>query len=409
MEPLAKKLEPKSLNDVLGQKHLIGKGAILRNLVEKKKLVSMILYGKPGIGKTSIAKSIVNDLDMPYRFLNATINNKKDFDTVVSEAKIYNGMILIMDEIHRLNKDKQDLLLPQLESGLITLIGMTTSNPYHAINPAIRSRCQLFELNELETTDIIEGLNKAVKSSYLEGITIDDDTIKYIANLAGSDLRYAYNLLEIAFYASNNQKVDINLVKQINSKPVFFSDKNGDGHYDVLSAFQKSIRGSDVDASLHYLARLITEGDLDSIYRRMSVIAYEDIGLANPSIGPKVIAAIEAAERVGLPEARIPLGTIVTEMALSPKSNTAHLALDEAIEDIEKGNTGNVPNHIKTDSKEYLYPHDYPNSYVYQEYLPKKLKEKKYYHPKTTGYEKNIKNYYDFIENMKNNSKLKDR
>lgn len=401
MEPLAKKLEPKSLNDVLGQKHLIGKGAILRNLVEKKKLVSMILYGKPGIGKTSIAKSIVNDLDMPYRFLNATINNKKDFDTVVSEAKIYNGMILIMDEIHRLNKDKQDLLLPQLESGLITLIGMTTSNPYHAINPAIRSRCQLFELNELETTDIIEGLNKAVKSSYLEGITIDDDTIKYIANLAGSDLRYAYNLLEIAFYASNNQKVDINLVKQINSKPVFFSDKNGDGHYDVLSAFQKSIRGSDVDASLHYLARLITEGDLDSIYRRISVIAYEDIGLANPSIGPKVIAAIEAAERVGLPEARIPLGTIVTEMALSPKSNTAHLALDEAIEDIEKGNTGNVPNHIKTDSKEYLYPHDYPNSYVYQEYLPKKLKGKKYYHPKTIGYEKNIKNYYDFIESMK--------
>ena len=409
MEPLAKKLEPKSLNDVLGQKHLIGKGAILRNLVEKKKLVSMILYGKPGIGKTSIAKSIVNDLDMPYRFLNATINNKKDFDTVVSEAKIYNGMILIMDEIHRLNKDKQDLLLPQLESGLITLIGMTTSNPYHAINPAIRSRCQLFELNELETTDIIEGLNKAVKSSYLEGITIDDDTIKYIANLAGSDLRYAYNLLEIAFYASNDQKVDINLVKQINSKTVFFSDKNGDGHYDVLSAFQKSIRGSDVDASLHYLARLITEGDLDSIYRRMSVIAYEDIGLANPSIGPKVIAAIEAAERVGLPEARIPLGTIVTEMALSPKSNSAHLALDEAIEDIEKGNTGNVPNHIKTDSKEYLYPHDYPNSYVYQEYLPKKLKGKKYYHPKTTGYEKNIKSYYDFIENMKNNSKLKDR
>lgn len=401
MEPLAKKLEPKSLNDVLGQKHLIGKGAILRNLVEKKKLVSMILYGKPGIGKTSIAKSIVNDLDMPYRFLNATINNKKDFDTVVSEAKIYNGMILIMDEIHRLNKDKQDLLLPQLESGLITLIGMTTSNPYHAINPAIRSRCQLFELNELETTDIIEGLNKAVKSSYLEGITIDDDTIKYIANLAGSNLRYAYNLLEIAFYASNDQKVDINLVKQINSKPVFFSDKNGDGHYDVLSAFQKSIRGSDVDASLHYLARLITEGDLDSIYRRMSVIAYEDIGLANPSIGPKVIAAIEAAERVGLPEARIPLGTIVTEMALSPKSNTAHLALDEAIEDIEKGNTGNVPNHIKTDSKEYLYPHDYPNSYVYQEYLPKKLKGKKYYHPKTTGYEKNIKSYYDFIESMK--------
>ncbi len=400
-EPLAKKLEPKSLDDVLGQKHLIGKGAILRNLVEKKKLVSMILYGKPGIGKTSIAKAIVNDLDMPYRFLNATINNKKDFDMVVSEAKIYNGMILIMDEIHRLNKDKQDLLLPQLESGLITLIGMTTSNPYHAINPAIRSRCQLFELKELETTDIIEGLNNAVKSSYLEGINIDDDTISYIANLAGSDLRYAYNLLEIAFFASNDQKVDIKLIKQINSKPVFFSDKNGDGHYDVLSAFQKSIRGSDVDASLYYLARLIVEEDLDSIYRRMSVIAYEDIGLANPSIGPRVMAAIAAAELVGLPEARIPLGTIVVEMALSPKSNSAHLALDEAINDIRNGNTGNVPNNIKTDSKEYLYPHDYPGAYVYQEYLPKKLKGKRYYHPKTIGYEKNIKSYYDFIENMK--------
>lgn len=400
-EPLAKKLEPKSLDDVLGQKHLIGKGAILRNLVEKKKLVSMILYGKPGIGKTSIAKAIVNDLYMPYRFLNATINNKKDFDMVVEEAKIYNGMILIMDEIHRLNKDKQDLLLPQLESGLITLIGMTTSNPYHAINPAIRSRCQLFELKELETTDIIEGLNNAVKSSYLEGIKIDDDTISYIANLAGSDLRYAYNLLEIAFFASNDQRVDIKLVKQINSKPVFFSDKNGDGHYDVLSAFQKSIRGSDVDASLYYLARLIVEEDLDSIYRRMSVIAYEDIGLANPSIGPRVMAAIAAAELVGLPEARIPLGTIVVEMALSPKSNSAHLALDEAINDIRNGNTGNVPNNIKTDSKEYLYPHDYPGAYVYQEYLPKKLKGKKYYRPKTIGYEKNIKSYYDFIENMK--------
>ena len=404
MEPLAKKLEPKSLNDVLGQKHLIGKGAILRNLVEKKKLVSMILYGKPGIGKTSIAKSIVNDLDIPYRFLNATINNKKDFDTVVSEAKIYNGMILIMDEIHRLNKDKQDLLLPQLESGLITLIGMTTSNPYHAINPAIRSRCQLFELNELETTDIIEGLNKAVKSSYLEGITIDDDTIKYIANLAGSDLRYAYNLLEIAFYASNDQKVDINLVKQINSKPVFFSDKNGDGHYDVLSAFQKSIRGSDVNAALHYAARLIEAEDLDILYRRMTVIAYEDIGLANPSIGPKVEAAIQASERLGLPEARIPLGNIIVEMALSPKSNTSHLALDEALNDIRKGNTGNVPNHIKTTSPDYKYPHDYPNHFVKQQYLPDNLVGKKYFKPQNTSkYEESLKNVYDKLQKMFDN------
>ena len=400
-EPLAKKLEPKSLDDVLGQKHLIGKGAILRNLVEKKKLVSMILYGKPGIGKTSIAKAIVNDLDMPYRFLNATINNKKDFDMVVEEAKIYNGMILIMDEIHRLNKDKQDLLLPQLESGLITLIGMTTSNPYHAINPAIRSRCQLFELKELETTDIIEGLNNAVKSSYLEGIKIDDDTISYIANLAGSDLRYAYNLLEIAFFASNDQRVDIKLVKQINSKPVFFSDKNGDGHYDVLSAFQKSIRGSDVDASLYYLARLIVEEDLDSIYRRMSVIAYEDIGLANPSIGPRVMAAIQASELVGLPEARIPLGQIVVEMALSPKSNSSHLALDAAINDIRRGNTGNVPDNIKTTSPDYLYPHNYPNDWVKQNYMPKNLIGKKYYIPKDNKVEKSLNKLHEEMRSEK--------
>lgn len=399
-KPLALKLAPKSLKEVLGQEKLIGKGKVLSNLVKNKKIFSMILYGKPGIGKTSIATAIVNDLGAKYRFLNATINNKKDLEIVIEEAKMYGGIILIMDEIHRMNKDKQDLLLPQLESGLITLIGMTTSNPYHSINPAIRSRCQLFELEPLEEKDIIKGLKKATKSEYLEGIKINNKTIEFIAKLSGNDLRYAYNLLEIAFYSSDTVEVTIEKIKEINNKPVFFSDKNGDGHYDVLSGLQKSIRGSDVNASLHYLARLVVEGDLDSIYRRLSVIAYEDIGLANPAIGPRLDAAINACERVGLPEARIPLGTIVTEMALSPKSNTAHTAFDEAISDIENGNVGTLPKHLRTDSPDYIYPHDYKGAFVVQQYLPDKLKNKKYYHPKDIGYEKQIKETYERIERL---------
>ena len=400
-KPLAVKLAPTSLSEVLGQEHLIGKGKILTNLVKNKKLFSMILYGKPGIGKTSIATALVHDLGIRYRFLNATINSKKDFDIVVEEAKMYDGIVLIMDEIHRLNKDKQDLLLPQIESGLITLIGMTTSNPYHALNPAVRSRCQLFELHELTTANILEGIHRACVSGYLPDIQIDEKTKKYIADLAGNDLRFAYNLLEICYYATDNKSITIETVKMIHNKPVFFHDKNGDGYYDVLSAFQKSIRGSDVNAALHYLARLIMAGDLDSIFRRMSVIAYEDIGLANPGIGPKVMAAIEAAKLVGLPEARIPLGTIVIEMALSPKSNTAHVALDEALADIEKGNVGNVPNHIKTNAKDYKYPHDFPNAFVRQQYLPDKLKNRKYYHPKNLGYEATLEKFYRYLEGLK--------
>ena len=401
---LALKLAPKSIKDVIGQTHLIGKDKILTNLVKNKKVFSMILYGKPGIGKTSIANAIVNDLGVKYRFLNATINNKKDFDIVIEEAKMYDGLVLIMDEIHRLNKDKQYLLLPQLESGLITLIGMTTSNPYHAINPAIRSRCQLFELKELSESDIIKGINRAIKHPDLNGIKIDKKAISLIAKLSGNDLRYAYNLLEIAFYSTTDKVITEDVIKSINNRPVFFSDKNGEGHYDVLSGLQKSIRGSDIDAALHYLGRLIIEGDLDSIYRRLSVIAYEDIGLANPAIGPRLDSAINAAERVGLPEARIPLGTIVAEMALSPKSNTAHTAFDEAIREIENGNVGTIPKHIKTNAQDYKYPHDYKGAYVVQQYLPDRIKNQKYYHPKDIGYEKQLKDIYEKLEKIKNAS-----
>ena len=405
MEPLAVSLRPKSLKDVIGQQHLIGKDKVLSNLVKNKRLFSMILYGKPGIGKTSIAYALINDLKQKYVMLNATINNKQDFDNCIYEAKENNGIIVIMDEIHRLNKDKQDLLLPYLENGLITLIGLTTSNPYHKLNPAIRSRCQIFELKELTLDDIKKALKKACKSEYLKDIKIDNESIELIATLSSGDLRSAYNLLEISYYSSPNKTVSVDGIKKINSKPAFFHDKNEDGHYDVLSAFQKSIRGSDVNASLHYLARLIEAEDLDSIYRRMTVIAYEDIGLANPSMGPKVDAAINACERLGLPEGRIPLSVVVTELALSPKSNSAHMALDYALMDIEKGNTGNVPNHIKTNSKDYLYPHNYPNGIVKQQYLPDNLKNRKYYIPKTTSkYEQSLKNVYDKINEFNKNS-----
>ncbi len=404
-KPLAIKLRPTKIDEIIGQQHLIGENKVIRNLVKNQKLFSMILYGKPGIGKTSIATAIVNEFNVQYRFLNAVINNKKDFDIVVEEAKMYKGLVVIMDEIHRLNKDKQDLLLPYLESGLITLIGMTTSNPYHKINPAIRSRCQIYELKELTKEDIIDAIKRAIISPYLENIQINEESIDYIATVSGGDLRYAYNLLEVAYASTSDYKITTEHLQNICSKPNLFHDKNEDGHYDVISAFQKSIRGSDVNAALHYLSRLIEAEDLDIIYRRMTVIAYEDIGLANPSIGPKVEAAIAACERLGLPEGRIPLGNIVIELALSPKSNSGHLALDAALNDIRKGNTGNVPNHIKTNAVDYKYPHDYPNHWVNQQYLPDNLINKKYYTPITTSkYEQALKTVYDAIEKLKKES-----
>lgn len=400
MRPLADVLRPLKLDDVAGQKHLIGKGKVIRNLVNNKKIFSMILYGPCGTGKTTLAYSIINELELKYEFLNAVINSKKDLDLVINKAKENDGLVLIMDEIHRLNKDKQDLLLPYLENGIITLIGLTTANPYHSINPAIRSRCQLFELKLLSKDDIKDCLNKATKK--LDNIKIDDESINYIASLSGGDMRYAYNLLEVAYYAADDFKVDLDLLKTINNKPSLYIDKNDDGYYDVISALQKSIRGSDVNAALHYLARLLVAEDLDIIFRRLSVIAYEDIGLANPAIGPRLDAAIRAAERVGLPEARIPLGEIVVDMALSPKSNSAYSALNMAINDVQMGSVGKVPDHLKTNSKDYKYPHNFKGSFVKQQYLPDNLVGKKYYVPKTTSkYESNLKNIYDKINSSK--------
>ncbi|MBN8200662.1 replication-associated recombination protein A [Bacillus sp. NTK034] len=404
MKPLAFRMRPRTIDEIIGQEHLVSEGKIIYRMVQAKQLSSMILYGPPGIGKTSIASAIAGSTKYAFRTLNAVTNNKKDMEVVAAEAKMSGKVILLLDEVHRLDKGKQDFLLPYLENGSITLIGATTSNPYHAINPAIRSRCQIFELKPLSADEIKKALIRALLDKE-RGLgnnqtNVTEEALMHLATASNGDVRSSLNALELAVLSTREDeegiiKIDLSVAEECIQQKSFTHDKDGDAHYDVLSGFQKSIRGSDVNAALHYLGRLIEAGDLQSISRRLLVIAYEDIGLASPQAGARTLAAIETAERIGFPEARIPLANAVIELCLSPKSNSAYTALDSAIADIRAGKSGEVPDHLKDahykGAKElgrgigYLYPHDYETGWVKQQYLPDRIKNKVYYQPKKTG------------------------
>ena len=416
--PLALRMRPTHIDQVIGQQHLVGDGKIINRMVKANRLASMILFGPPGTGKTSMAFAITKSLNIPMKMLNAVTDRKKDMEIVVEEAKMTGHVVLLLDEVHRLDKAKQDFLLPHLESNLITLIGCTTSNPYHSINPAIRSRCHLFELHALQANDIKIAIERALADKTEgygnETIIISDEALEHFSSSANGDMRAALNGLELGVSSTppnDDEKVIINLetAEECMQKKSFSHDKGGDAHYNVLSAFQKSIRGSDVDAALHYLGRLIEAGDLDSIARRMIVIAYEDIGLANPQAGPRAIAAVQAAERIGFPEARIPLAVAIVELALSPKSNSAYQALDLALADIRSGKTGDIPAHLKDahyqgakdlgHGVDYKYPHSYEGGWVEQQYLPNEIKNRSYYQPKTTGkFEQALKQVHQKIK-----------
>jgi putative ATPase len=420
-KPLAFRMRPRTIEEVVGQQHLVAHDKIIARMVKAKQLTSMILYGPPGVGKTSIASAIAGSTKYAFRTLNAVTNNKKDMEIVAAEAKMSGKVILLLDEVHRLDKAKQDFLLPFLENGMITLIGATTSNPYFAINPAIRSRCQIFELKPLSPEEVKLAIMRAIEDKERGlgeyNIEITQDALMHFAGASNGDVRSSLNALELAILSTDKDEkgvihIDLQTAEECLQKKSLVVDKDGDGHYDVLSAFQKSIRGSDANAALHYLGRLIEAGDLVSISRRLLVIAYEDIGLANPQAGARTLAAIETAERIGFPEARIPLANAVIELCLSPKSNSAISAIDEALSDIQKGNAGEIPLHLKDAHYkgakelgrgiEYLYPHNYESGWVRQQYLPDRIKNKQYYHPKKTGkYEQALAIVYEKLNRNK--------
>lgn len=413
-QPLAYRMRPTCLEEVVGQQHLVAPGKIIARMIAAKQLSSMILYGPPGIGKTSIASAIAGTTKYAFRTLNAATDTKKELQIVIEEAKMSGTVILLLDEIHRLDKPKQDFLLPHLENGRVILIGATTENPYIAINPAIRSRTQIFELIPLTPEEIHQALKRALtdetKGLGNYDVEITDGAMHTLTHFSNGDVRSSLNALELAVKSTpENEDGKIIITEEIAGnclqRKVFAHDKNGDQHYDVISAFQKSIRGSDVDAALHYMARLIEAGELITLIRRLLVIAYEDIGLANPAGASRAVLAVQAAEKLGLPEARIPLANAVIELALSPKSNTAILSIDAALSDVRQGKSGNIPSHLQDAHYQgaqklgrgmnYQYPHNYPNHWVKQQYLPDTLKHTQYFHPDPTSkFEEALKEQY---------------
>lgn len=421
LKPLAYRMRPKKLEDIVGQQHLVAPGKILARMVSAKLLSSMILYGPPGTGKTSIASAIAGSTKYAFRMLNAATDSKKELEMVAEEAKISGVVILLLDEIHRLTKPKQDFLLPHLEKGSIILIGATTENPYITINPAIRSRTQIFEVKPLTEDDIGQAIDRALtdKENGLgeQNVVLTDEARLHLTRVTHGDLRSALNGLELAVMSTEPDDsgvitIDLPTIEECVQRKALVQDKDGDAHYDVISAFQKSIRGSDTDAALHYMARLLEAGDLPSVIRRLLTIAYEDIGLANPNACAHAVQAITAAEKIGLPEARIPLAQAVIELCLSPKSNSAIMAIDAALADVRAGNYGDVPDHLRDAHYQgakklgrgigYKYPHDYPHGWVKQQYLPDKLKTKHYYAPKENSrYEKALQEQYERLNKFK--------
>ena len=397
-QTLAYKMRPQHLSDILGQQHLIGTNRIFNKFVETKHPMSMILYGSPGCGKTTLAMCLANDLEIPYRLFNASTGNKKEMDTIIEEAKLYNGMFVIIDEVHRLNKDKQDHLLPHIESGLLVIVGCTTANPYHSINPAIRSRCHLFEVKPLTENDIILGLNRALKQ---EMYSADDQLIKVIAHYANGDIRYALNCLELCMITSESKHLSIDLIEICSFKMNSKYDKDEDEYYDTLSGLQKSIRGSDPNGALYYFAKLIEYDDIPSLERRLLVTAYEDIGLANPMACARCVNAIDVAKRVGFPEARIPLSVAIIDLCLSPKSKSGEAAIDRALACLNKTHLS-APEYLRltpvglADDEKYDYSRS--DLWEYIQYLPKGLEKEIFYIPEmTSNYEKNLFTYYDKI------------
>lgn len=413
MKPLAYLMRPKEFKDIVGQDHLVGENGIITKMIKSKHLFSFILYGNPGCGKTTIALATCDVAEIKSFKFNASTDSKDVLKQIMNEARFLDNAIIIVDEIHRMKKDIQDYLLPFVEDGTITLIGLTTVSPYHSVNPAIRSRCHIYKLNDLTNENMMQVLKRA--ESYIDKeLVIDQEVYDYIIATSNFEIRTLINNFETIALTSTDNHITLDIAKSYIMKPNVSIDANGDSYFDTLSGLQKSIRGSDVDAALHYLAKLIIADDFESLSRRLLAIAYEDIGLANPTIGPRVKAATEAAKELGNPEARLPLSVIVIEMALSPKSNSAYLAIAKAMDDINSGNTGNLPLHLKNSysfdpkQKSYLYPHDYPNSWVYQQYLPDAIKDKKYYIPKESSkIEIGLKNQYDLIESYKKNYKNK--
>lgn len=405
MMPLAYRIRPKEFKDIIGQDHLVGEKGIITKMLNQEKLFSMILYGTPGCGKTSIAEIIASFYPMSSFSFNASTDNKEKLKDIANSTKYYDDTICVIDEIHRMNKNTQDFLLPYMESGKLIIIGLTTENPYRSINPAIRSRCHVYRMNEISIDDIVTLINRTIEKENLP--KIGNDIIKYIAYSSGNDIRTALNMLEVVSMLDKDELTLENAQKLIGKKS-FLIDEEGENYYDCASAMIKSIRGSDPDAALHYMARLLKTGDLEFICRRLLCSAYEDIGLGNPNVGPRVYAACEAALHLGLPEARLPLAYAIVDLATSPKSNSTYLAIDKALADLDNLTSMKIPPHIlnkelKSGKYEYKYPHDYKNGYVKQQYLPDELINTVYYEAKDTGsYERAIK---EFMEKLKKETK----